>query len=267
VPRGEKDSPFLRSDKAVSTGPMILSRSSTHFLFILARLVQSTTTVYATTTTYALAAIPTSPTTTAQTDRDSNTMDLILQKPDATLEGLSVEIMSLIIEEVGPAVIDSTSKLLCESVFSQDDFVLDAYDVSTLRLASCRLESTTLDAFTRRFFTTRQHMLSKASVLFLFRIALSPKFSFAVQEVAIGPERVNSRLKMWMSAVRRQYADNWKCEAQDDWQALVGEQRMFDESEEADTMLKNAFKGFKNLKHVHIDAYTQKNVYTDWNKA
>jgi hypothetical protein len=72
---------------------------------------------------------------------------------------------------------------------------------------------------------------------------------------------------MWMSAVRRQYADNWKCEAQDDWQALVGEQRMFDESEEADTMLKNAFKGFKNLKHVHIDAYTQKNVYTDWNKA
>jgi hypothetical protein len=184
---------------------------------------------------------------------------------------MPVEIMNIIIEAMVPvpAVIDSDSASDCSSDNDKanDDFILNAYDVSALRLARRTLESTTLDAFTRRFFTVRKHMLSKASLTCLSQIASSCEFSSYVTEVAIGPERINSGLKMFLSGVSRASADNWKREAQGDWQKLVDKQRAFDGSDEAYTMLKTAFKSYKNLKHVCIDAYEENDADSDWSKA
>jgi hypothetical protein len=200
-------------------------------------------------------------------------MDFTLQKPAATLEGMPVEIMNMIIEAMVPvpAVIDSDSASDCSSDHDKahDDFILNAYDVSALRLASRTPESTTLDAFTRRFFTVRKHMLSKASITCLSQIASCPKFSSVVYEVAIGPERINSGLMMFMGVVREEYTKNWKREAQGDWQALVDEQRAFDASGQAHSMLKNALKGFANLAHVRIDTYPDNkgDDDADWSKA
>jgi hypothetical protein len=128
-------------------------------------------------------------------------MDFTLQKSAATLEGMPVEIMNMIVEAMVPvpAVIDSDSASNCSSDDdsdsasdcssdddkAHDDFILNAYNVSALRLASRTLESTTLDAFTRRFFTVRKHMLSKASITCISQIASCPKFSSVVHEVAI----------------------------------------------------------------------------------
>jgi hypothetical protein len=153
---------------------------------------------------------------------------------------------------VGPAINDSIPQTPSEFSSPQDDFIPNAYDISALRLASHHLESTTLNTFTRRFFTTRKHMLSKVSVTCLYRIALSPKFNFLYGEVDIGLERINSGLTMCISDVSRQCVINWRREALDDWQALVDEQREFDASDRADAILKAVLKGFKNLMHVRI---------------
>jgi hypothetical protein len=125
------------------------------------------------------------------------------------LEGLPVEIMNTIVQVVGPAINDSIPQTPSEFSSPQDDFILNAYDISALRLASHHLESTTLNTFTCRFFTTRKHMLSKVSVTCLYRIALSPKFNFAVQEIDIGLERINSGLTICISGVSRQCVINW----------------------------------------------------------
>jgi hypothetical protein len=198
-------------------------------------------------------------------------MDFTLQKPAATLEDMPVEIMNLIIEAMVPvpAVIDSASDCSSDDDKAHDDFILNAHDVSALRLASRTLESTTLDAFTRRFFTVRKHMLSKASITCLSQIASCPKFSSVVHEVAIGPERINSGLTMFMGVVREEYTKNWKREAQGNWQALVDEQHAFDASGQANSMLGNALKGFTNLKHVRIDTYPDNkgDNGADWSKA
>jgi hypothetical protein len=200
-------------------------------------------------------------------------MDFALQKPAATLEGMPVEIMNMIIEAMVPvpAVIDSDSASDCSSDDDKahDDFILNAYDVSALRLASRTLESTTLDAFTRRFFSVRKHMLSKASITCLSQIASCRKFSSVVHEVAIGSERINSGLTMFVGVVREEYTKNWKREAQGDWQALVDEQRAFDASGQAHSMLENALKGFTNLAHVRIDTYPDNkgDNDADWSKA
>jgi hypothetical protein len=166
-------------------------------------------------------------------------MNCTLQKPAAMLEHMPVEIMNMIIEAMVPvpAVIDSASDCSSDDDKAHDDFILNAHDVSALRLASRTLESTTLDAFTRRFFTVRKHILSKASITCLSQIASSCKFSSYVTEVAIGPERINSGLTMFLSGVSKSSTDNWKREAQDNWQKLVDEQRAFDASGNAYTML------------------------------
>jgi hypothetical protein len=99
------------------------------------------------------------------------------QAHHATLKDLPVELMDMIMK-------------IKEA---KDAALLDVNDISSLRQSGRQINALTLRTFARRFFTTRKHMLSRASLECLVGIAHSPALSQYIQTVAIGPERCTSR--------------------------------------------------------------------------
>jgi hypothetical protein len=167
----------------------------------------------------------------------------ITQAHYATLEDLPVELMDMIMKIKG----------------ANDAPLLDVNDLTSLRQPSRQINALSLRTLSRRFFTMRKHMRSRASLECLVGIARSPALSPYVQTVAIGPERVNSRVQATTPhskdpAVR----DGWKEGNEVAWDALVREQRESDASNAADSMMKEAFELFKNLKLVRLDSYATK---------
>lgn len=61
--------------------------------------------------------------------------------------------------------------MVVTAIGAKDKHILDAEDVSNLRLASRCMQAITFDAFAQRFFITRKHMMSRASLECLAAIA------------------------------------------------------------------------------------------------
>jgi hypothetical protein len=86
----------------------------------------------------------------------------------------------------------------------------------------------------------------------------SPAFSSYVEGVNIGPERIHSGLRTFLSGASGPQTDHFEQEGAAAWQILVREQKDFDATRKTSTMLEDAFFAFENLKHIHIDSYPDK---------
>ncbi|KAF1919363.1 hypothetical protein BDU57DRAFT_408982, partial [Ampelomyces quisqualis] len=187
-------------------------------------------------------------------------MALPISKPDASLQSMPIEIMTIIIGATN----------------LKHEFILSTDHICSLR-SSCRaLYLTTFDAFARRFFSTRRHMLSRTSLQCLFDIAQCPQLSTYVKEVVIGPGRINTELDTIMERPRRPMnAANggqqqwWERRGEAGWQDVLDEQTRFEDSGELEEMLGEAFRMLGSLKNVHIDAYAadMHNDYACWTKT
>lgn len=156
--------------------------------------------------------------------------------------------------------------MIIKATDSKNEPVLNAEEFSNLRISSKTLEINVHDEFAKRFFTKRKHMLSRASLQCLLDISASPKFSSNVEEVNIGPERINSGLLMSLAA-----ADKERFQRKRDrlaaWREFVEEQKTFDNSGQEQRMLEKSLHGFRNLKHVHIDSYPDDTDQVAWSRA
>jgi hypothetical protein len=177
-------------------------------------------------------------------------MDFVNTKPSATLEGIPQEIMTMIINSAEK----STSPYkLCEEM---TEHVLSAEDACNVRLASRRMEQTTLDSFRKRFFTCRKHMISRHSLEALWDISLHPVFGEYIREIAIGTEGVNPDFEMWLAQEPEERA-LWKARFDDIHQTMVRDQKDFEASGDAVDMLSSIFKSIHSLKHVRIDSFPE----------
>lgn len=111
--------------------------------------------------------------------------------PRPTLEELPTEIMTMILES--SELHYNVEYNIIEGNFATETSkpILEATDIFSLRLASRQLEYKSLDAFGKRFFAVRNHMLSRRSVQCLREISASPKLSRYVKEVVIAPLRIS----------------------------------------------------------------------------
>lgn len=77
-------------------------------------------------------------------------------------------------------------KLVTQSTDAKGKPILSGCDLCNLRSTSRRIQQTTFDDWVKRRFTTRKHMLSRASLQCLLSISTNPVLRSFVQEVAIG---------------------------------------------------------------------------------
>ncbi|KAI4664102.1 uncharacterized protein J4E79_003603 [Alternaria viburni] len=161
--------------------------------------------------------------------------------PKPGLEALPVELMTLV----------------TQSTDAKGKAILSGDDLCNLRSTSRRIKETSYDGWTKRCFSTRKHMLSRASLQCLLSISTDPVFRNYVEEVAIGPEHVNGYMAFWKlkNCRSRDQEEDWPRTYGPKHEKLVKEQEEFDASDEAVEMLKSALRGFPNLKHVRIDSY------------
>ncbi|KAF2244890.1 hypothetical protein BU26DRAFT_522620 [Trematosphaeria pertusa] len=188
-------------------------------------------------------------------------MEVQSQKPTPTLEGMPVEVMSLILTSV---------KYKADN--EDDEYVLGNGDLCNIRLVSRRVCQTSEDAFAQRFFISRKHMLSRTSLQALVDISRHPVFSNYVREVAIGPERVNAPviaifetfLTAFMGEVE---TEAWKAKFGPRQEKLILEQEEFDTSGQALDLLKVALEGFEHLTNIRLDSYPRSNNDGEWTRA
>lgn len=149
---------------------------------------------------------------------------------------------------------------------SKNEPVLNAEELSNLQISSKTLEVNVYDEFAKRFFTKRKHTLSRASLQCLLDISASPKFSSNIEEVNIGPERINSGLLMFLITGEKERFVR-KCDRLAAWRKIVKEQKTFGKSGQEQRMLEKSLHEFRNLKHVHIDSYPDKTDHVAWSRA
>jgi hypothetical protein len=112
--------------------------------------------------------------------------------------------------------------------------------------------------FSQSFEIDAQCLGSLASLQCLVNVDHSPNFSSYVEGVNIGPERIHSGLRTFLSSASGSQTDHFEQEGAAAWQILVREQKDFDATRKTSTMLEDAFFAFENLKHIHIDSYPDK---------
>ncbi|KAI4937794.1 hypothetical protein J4E85_000230 [Alternaria conjuncta] len=156
-------------------------------------------------------------------------------------------------------------RLVTQSTDAKGKAILSGDDLCNLRSTSRRIKETTYDDWTKRCFTTRKHMLSRASLQCLLSISTDPVFRNYVEEVAIGPEHVNGYMAFWKlkNCRSKDQEEDWPKTYGPKHAKLVEEQEEFDASDEAVGMLKSALRGFPTLKHIRIDSYPKDSYLKD----
>ncbi|KAF2659550.1 hypothetical protein K491DRAFT_675529 [Lophiostoma macrostomum CBS 122681] len=177
-------------------------------------------------------------------------MEFITSKPSPTLEGMPQEIMTMIM--------NSAEKSTAPSDVDKHEapYVLSAQDACNMRLASRRLEQTTLDSFSRRFFTCRKYMISRHSLDALWNIKFHHVFGDYIREIAIGVEGVNPDFAFWLSQDPKEKA-MWIAKFGATHKKMLDEQKTFEASNDAVDMLSRIFKSLRGLKHVRIDSFPE----------
>jgi len=149
--------------------------------------------------------------------------------------------------------------MVVQATGANNKLILSSEDIGNFRLTSRHYNHHALDAWARRFFTTRKHMLSRRSVQCLIDIARDPILSHHVREVAICSERINPKLMLSFDKLPRDRWGEWKRHYSRKWRELLQGQDAFEASGDMTPMLKDALNGFDSLQHICVHSNS-----SDW---
>ncbi|KAF2000605.1 hypothetical protein P154DRAFT_198938 [Amniculicola lignicola CBS 123094] len=130
---------------------------------------------------------------------------------------------------------------------------LDQDDFFNLRLVNRRVHKDTFKLF-EPFFVSRKHMVSRYSVQAIHGISQHETLRHRVQELIIGPERLNIRLADENAHTRKK---DWKPNSGPVFEQLLKEQQDFENSGHAVTLLGEAVANLPNLKSIVLSTYPE----------
>ncbi|KAH7075124.1 hypothetical protein FB567DRAFT_183911 [Paraphoma chrysanthemicola] len=171
--------------------------------------------------------------------------------------------MSAAIQKNSPTLVEMPPELVSQIVMTKDfkgRHILDAADVSNIRLASRRMNAKSFHDFAGRFFTIRRHVVNAASFKCIQEISQDPNFSSYVREVSFVPLRINYPLGDTHYCPLK----DWYPVFGDAYQALIEEQEAFDRSKGNSGIITEALSAFPNLGKIRIEAYPSEINYAGW---